>query len=78
MFGRTQVRKRRRLWLSVDAATARYLTDRARRETRGDVSALVERLARGAQLAEALGADARRYAEHPEYAEAVEIDRYAE
>jgi hypothetical protein len=66
-----------RLSLSVEAPTAAYLTERAKRETGGNVSALVDRLARAAQLAESARAEARWYAEHPGYAENAEAERYA-
>jgi hypothetical protein len=66
-----------RLSLSVEPPTASYLTERAARETGGNVSALVDRLARAAQLAESVRAEARWYAEHPDYAENAENERYA-
>jgi hypothetical protein len=66
-----------RLSLSVDAPTAAYLSARAARETNGNVSALVERLVRAAQLAESVRAEARWYTEHADYAEVAEAERYA-
>lgn len=66
-----------RLSLSVEAPTAAYLATRAQRETGGNVSALVDRLVRAAQLSESVRAEARWYAEHPEAAEVAEIERYA-
>ena len=65
-----------RLSLSVDPPTAQYLTSRAGRETKGNVSALVDRLVRAAQLAESVRAEAHWYAERPDYAEAAEAERY--
>jgi hypothetical protein len=66
-----------RVSLSLDGATAEYLASRARRETGGNVSALVDRLVRGVRLAEALGAEADWYAANPDHAEAAEAERYA-
>jgi hypothetical protein len=66
-----------RLSLSVEAPTAAYLAARAARETGGNVSALVDRLVRSAQLAESVRAEARWYADHPGYADAAEAERYA-
>jgi hypothetical protein len=66
-----------RLSLSVDSLTAAYLAERAALETNGNVSALVERLVRSAQLVDSVRAEARWYAEHPDYAEAAESERYA-
>lgn len=66
-----------RLSLSVDAATAEYLTSRARRETLGNVSAMVDRLVRSALIAESVRAEVRWYTEHPGEAEATEAERYA-
>ncbi len=66
-----------RLSLSVEQPTASYLVERAGRETNGNVSALVDRLARQAQLTEALAAEARWYADNPGYADDSEAERYA-
>lgn len=66
-----------RLSLSVDPSTARYLAQRAKHETDGNVSALVDHLVRNAQLAESVRAEARWYSEHPGYSEAAEAERYA-
>lgn len=66
-----------RLSLSVDPATAAYLAERAARETGGNVSKLVDRLARQARLADSVAAEARWYAGHPGYAEAAEAERHA-
>jgi hypothetical protein len=66
-----------RLSLSVDTATARYLNLRARHETHGNVSALVDRIIRDRQLADAVQAEAAWYASHPGYAEAAETERGA-
>lgn len=66
-----------RMSLSVEAPTAAYLAQRAARETGGNVSALVDRLARQAQLAEALDAEARWYADNPTAVEDAEAERYA-
>ncbi|HWG98937.1 MAG TPA: hypothetical protein VNV66_06350 [Pilimelia sp.] len=63
--------------LSVEALTAQYLTSRAQRETGGNVSALLDRLVRQVQLAEAAAAEAAWYAAHPGYAEDAEAERYA-
>lgn len=66
-----------RLSLSVDTVTARYLDLRAKRETNGNVSALVDRIIRDRQLADAVQAEAAWYASHPGYAAAAEAERYA-
>ena len=66
-----------RLSLSVDAGTANYLASRARRETNGNVSALVDRIVRAAELAESVRAEAAWYAANPDAAEAAEAERYA-
>jgi hypothetical protein len=66
-----------RLSLSVDRTTAAYLSGRARRETGGNVSALVDRIARAAQLAESVRAEAAWYAANPSYAEFAEAERAA-
>jgi hypothetical protein len=66
-----------RLSLSVDTATARYLDLRAQQETNGNVSALVDRIVRDRQLAEAVKAEAAWYASHPDYAETAEAERHA-
>jgi hypothetical protein len=66
-----------RLSLSVEPDTAAYLTGRAAAETKGNVSALVDRLVRQAQLAEAVRTEAAWYAGHPDYAEDAEAERYA-
>lgn len=66
-----------RLSLSVDASTARYLDQRAKRETNGNVSALVDRIIRDRQLADAVQAEAAWYAYHPGYAETAEAERRA-
>jgi hypothetical protein len=66
-----------RLSLSVEPPTATYLVQRAARETNGNVSALVDRLAQQAQLTEAVSAEARWYAENPGYADDAESERYA-
>lgn len=70
-------RMKERLSLSVDQATATYLSGRAQRETNGNVSALVDRIVRGTQLAESVRAEAAWYAAHPGYAEAAEAERHA-
>jgi hypothetical protein len=69
-------RMKERLSLSVEQPTATYLAERAARETNGNVSALVDRLARQAQLTEALSAEARWYAENPSYADDAESERH--
>lgn len=66
-----------RLSLSVDETTAEYLTKRAQRETRGNVSALVDRLVRAARLTESVQAEAVWYAAHPGHAEDAEAERTA-
>lgn len=66
-----------RLSLSLEPPTAAYLTQRAARETGGNISALVDRLVRAAQLVESVRAEARWYAEHPGDAEDAEAERYA-
>lgn len=66
-----------RLSLSVEAPTVAYLTARARRETNGNVSAMVDRLVRAALLGESVRAEARWYATNPDVAEAAEAERYA-
>jgi hypothetical protein len=66
-----------RLSLSVDIATARYLDLRAQQETNGNVSALVDRIVRDRQLAEAVKAEAAWYASRPDYAETAEAERHA-
>lgn len=66
-----------RLSLSVDTSTARYLDLRAKRETNGNVSALVDRIIRDRQLADAVQAEAAWYACHPGYAETAEAERRA-
>lgn len=66
-----------RLSLSVDAATARYLDLRAQRETNGNVSALVDRIVRDRQLADAVQSEAVWYASRPSYAETAEVERHA-
>jgi hypothetical protein len=66
-----------RLSLSVDSGTARYLSARAQRETGGNVSALVERLVRDRQLADAVQAEAAWYVAHSGFAEAAEAERLA-
>lgn len=68
---------KKRLSLSVDGSTAEYLAERARRETRGNVSALVDHIAREAWLAEALRAEVAWYSAHPDDAEAAEVERHA-
>jgi hypothetical protein len=68
---------KRRISLSVDDSTARYLTTRATRETNGNVSAMVDRLVTGARLAESVRAEAVWYEAHPGYAEAAEAERHA-
>jgi hypothetical protein len=66
-----------RLSLSVDTATARYLDLRAQQETNGNVSALVDRIVRDRQLAEAVKSEAAWYASRPDYAETAEAERHA-
>jgi hypothetical protein len=66
-----------RLSLSVDAATARYLNRRAQVETNGNVSAMLDRIVRDRQLADAVLAEAAWYAAHPGYAGTAEIERHA-
>lgn len=66
-----------RLSLSVERPTAAYLAKRAEQETGGNVSAMLDRLVRQAQLAEGVQAEARWYAGHPGYAEDAEAERYA-
>lgn len=66
-----------RLSLSVDTTTAAYLDARAKAETGGNVSALVDRLVRQAQLVEALRAEAGWYARNPGYAQDAEDERHA-
>lgn len=66
-----------RLSLSVEGPTVAYLTQRAQKETGGNVSAMVDRLVRAAVLADSVRAEARWYAEHPGAAEAAEAERYA-
>lgn len=66
-----------RLSLSVDHTTAAYLSGRARRETNGNVSALVDHIVRGTQLAESVHAEAAWYAANPAAAEAAEAERHA-
>jgi hypothetical protein len=68
---------KQRLSLSVDTTTARYLDLRAKRETNGNVSALVDRIVRDRQLADAAAAEATWYASHPGYADAAEAERNA-
>ncbi len=70
-------RMKERLSLSVESPTAAYLAQRAARETKGNVSALVDRLAQQAQLSEALIAEARWYTENPHYGNDAEAERYA-
>jgi hypothetical protein len=66
-----------RLSLSVDTVTARYLNLRAKQETNGNVSALVDRIIRDRQLTDAVHAEAAWYASHPGYAETAEAERNA-
>ncbi len=66
-----------RLSLSVEVDTAAYLTGRARQETDGNVSALVDRLVRQSRLVEAVTSEARWYAQHPGYEQDAEAERYA-
>ena len=66
-----------RLSLSVEASTARYLDQRAQQETDGNVSALVERIVRDRQLAEAVQAEAAWFVANPGYAETAEAERHA-
>lgn len=66
-----------RLSLSVEQSTARYLGSRAKRETNGNVSAVVDRIVRAAQLAEAVRAEGAWYSAHPGYADAAEAERAA-
>ncbi|HSV65744.1 MAG TPA: hypothetical protein VLJ59_07545 [Mycobacteriales bacterium] len=68
---------KQRLSLSVDETTARYLASRARSETNGNVSALVDRIVRAARLAECVRAEAAWYAAHPDYVETAEVERSA-
>jgi hypothetical protein len=68
---------KQRLSLSVEGATADYLTRRARNETHGNVSAMVDRLVRAAVLAESVRAEARWYVDNPDAAETAETERYA-
>jgi hypothetical protein len=68
---------KKRVSLSLDGSTAEYLAARAQRETGGNVSALLDRMVRAAQLAEALKAEADWYAANLNYAEAAEAERYA-
>lgn len=70
-------RVKERLSLSVDEGTASYLATRARRETNGNVSALVDRIVRAAKLAESVRAEAAWYAAHPDYADTAEAERHA-
>lgn len=73
-------RMKERLSLSVESPTQRYLMDRAQRETRGNVSALVDRLVRRIQLEEAMDHVAQWYVANPgllEEAELDEAERYA-
>jgi len=65
---------RERLSLSVEPPTHAYLTERADRETRGNVSALVERLVRRIQMEEAMDGVAAWYSARPWLAEEAEHD----
>ncbi len=65
-----------RLSLSLDDVTAAYLAGRARRETNGNVSALVTRIVRAAQLAESVRVEAAWHAAHADYAENAEHERH--
>jgi hypothetical protein len=66
-----------RVTLSLDQTTAQYLTARAKRETHGNVSALVDRLVRAQALAESVRREAAWYAVRAGYAEDAETERYA-
>ena len=63
--------------LSLDRATAAYLTSAAKRETNGNVSALVDKIVRAHALADSVRREARWYAARPGYAEDAEAERYA-
>lgn len=68
---------KRRISLSVDTYTAAYLADRARAETNGNVSALVDRIVRHARLTDAAERAAGWYATYPGYLEDAEAERLA-
>lgn len=68
---------RTKVSLNLDLEVARYLTERAKRETGGNVSVLIERLVRAVELAEGVQSLERWYANHPGYAEDAEIERNA-
>jgi hypothetical protein len=68
---------KQRLSLSVDKSTATYLADRARGETNGNVSALIDRIVREAWLAEAVRDEVAWYRAHPGFVEDAEAERYA-
>lgn len=68
---------KRRVTLSLDAATADYLSRRAKNETGGNVSALVERIVHANAVAESVRQHAAWFAAHPGYHEAAEAERYA-
>ena len=68
---------KQRVTLSLDDATANYLSRRAKNETGGNVSALVERIVRANALAESVRQHAEWFATHPGYHEATEAERYA-
>ena len=66
-----------RVTLSLDEGTVAYLTAKAREETKGNVSAYVDRLAREAALEESVTRHAAWYALHPTLAEDAEAERAA-
>lgn len=70
-------RVKQRVTLSLDGATADYLSQRAATETGGNVSALVERIVRANALAESVRQHAEWYAAHQGYANDAEAERHA-
>jgi hypothetical protein len=65
-----------RMTLSLDRVTAKYLATAAKRETSGNVSAMVDKIVRAHALAESVRREAAWYAAHPGYAEDAEAERY--
>lgn len=66
-----------RVTLSLDDATAAYLATAAKRETNGNVSAMVDKIVRAHALVESVRREASWYAVRPEYAEDAEAERHA-
>lgn len=71
------LRMKQRVTLSLDEATLAFLSQKAEQNTKGNVSAYVERLAREAALGESVALHAAWYAAHPTAVEDAEAERYA-